>query len=121
MPVDNELLIGGLIAVAALLALFWLVRRVTARNRSVANDPALWRDRDYRCPDCGVAMQQGWVLLGKGAIWSPLGRGKPGTFSHIGSSLENTISLSVPPALNMAWHCPSCRILLLDHDKLVRR
>jgi hypothetical protein len=65
-------------------------------------------------------MEQGWALLGKGAIWSSRSRAKPGTFSHIGAALDNTISMSLRPAVNMAWRCASCRLLLLDHAKLVR-
>jgi hypothetical protein len=29
------------------------------------------------------------------------------------------ISMHVMPAANMAWHCDRCRLLLVDHDKLV--
>lgn len=59
-------------------------------------------------------------MLGKGAIWSPRDGGRPGTFSHIGQALPNTISMRLPPAANMAWRCLDCQMLLIDHDKLVR-
>ena len=65
-------------------------------------------------------MQQGWVLLGKGAIWSERVVGAPGVFSHIGQALPNTLSMHLKPAVNMAWRCAPCAILTIDHDKLVR-
>jgi predicted RNA-binding Zn-ribbon protein involved in translation (DUF1610 family) len=106
----------ALLAIATLLALVYWVGR---RNRSVNDDPALWNGRDYPCPECGAPMQQGWVLLGKGAIWSERAAGRPGAFSHIGQALPNTISMRLKPAANMAWRCDACRILTVDYDKLV--
>lgn len=111
---------AGLVAIAALVFLLVLVRRIRGRTLSVRDEPGLWVGRDYACPDCRAPMDQGWVMLGKGAIWSQRSAGRPGTFSHIGSALENTISLSIPPAANMAWRCERCRLLLVDHGKLVR-
>jgi hypothetical protein len=118
---ENEYrILAGATAIAALLLLLWLMRGLQRRNRSVAEDPRLWEGRSYRCPECGRDMEQGWVLLGKGAIWSPRRKGRPGAFSHIGQALENTISLSLRPATNMGWRCGGCRLLLLDHSKLVK-
>lgn len=109
-------LIIGVFAVGLLLAgLVWVARR----NRAVADDAALWTGRDYRCPRCAQPMQQGWVMLGKGAIWTDRGSGRPGLFAHIGSALPNTISLHLRPAANMAWRCEACQLLLVDHEKLV--
>jgi hypothetical protein len=101
-------------------ALYGIILWMRRRNRAVADTPELWRGREYACPGCGGEMEQGWVMLGKGAIFSSRARGRPGPFSHIGHALPNTISMHLKPASNMAWHCGSCRLLLLDHDKLVR-
>ncbi|MBK1700320.1 PF20097 family protein [Thiococcus pfennigii] len=103
-----------------LVVTLWLLHRLSKRHVAVANRAGLWHGRDYRCPACGQPMNQGWVMLGKGAIWSPRGKGSPGTFAHIGQALDNTISLALRPAANMAWRCPHCRLLLIDHDKLVK-
>ena len=116
----GSLLLGGVIAIAALSVLLVLVRRIARRSRTLPDIPSLWHGRDYACPQCGAAMQPGWVLLGKGAIWSDRARGKPGAFANIGQALPNTISLNLRPAVNMAWRCAGCRLLLIDHDKLVR-
>jgi ribosomal protein L37AE/L43A len=103
----------------AMAALLWIVVRVRRRSRDVSDAPALWQRRDYVCPDCGHRMQQGWVLMGKGAIWTERARARPGLFAHIGNALPNTLSMRLPPAANMAWRCDNCRMLLIDHDKLV--
>lgn len=115
------LLVPGLVAIGALGFLWWLVRHLGRHNRAEPEHRGLWDDRDYRCPHCGAAMEQGWVLLGKGAIWSPRAKGRPGSFSHIGNALDNTISLSLRPAANMAWRCGGCRLLLVDHSRLIGR
>ena len=121
MPIDVYAFGAVLVGVAALLALYWIVRRIDRRSVKVADTVALWNGRDYRCPGCGAEMDQGWVLLGKGAIWSPRSSGKPGAFASIGSALDNTISLSLKPATNMSWRCVDCQLLLVDHSKLVER
>lgn len=112
--------IGAFSALIALVLLLWLVRWIGRRNRSVPDDPALWTGRDYPCPQCGQSMAEGWVLLGKGAIWSDRANGRPGTFALITSALPNTLSLRLTPAANMAWRCARCQLLLLDHSRLVR-
>lgn len=109
----------GPITLLALL-LILLLARLSRRHKAVNNRPGLWLDREYRCPTCQAPMQPGWVMLGKGAIFSPRDRGAPGTFAHIGQALDNTMSFSLRPAANMAWHCPSCRMLLIDHSRLVK-
>jgi len=116
----SELTVALIIALLAIGTLLALVYWVGRRNRVVADDPALWSGRDYPCPQCGAPMRQGWVMLGKGAIWSERAAGRPGAFAHIGQALPNTISMQLKPAANMAWRCDACRILTIDHDKLVR-
>jgi hypothetical protein len=120
MPVNWAILIGASAAIAALLALWAIVRHLQGKACEVSATSDLWSGRNYACPDCGTTMEAGWVMLGKGAIWSSRDKGPPGTFAHIGSALPNTISLSLRPAANMAWRCPSCRLLLIDHGKLVK-
>jgi hypothetical protein len=115
------LALSATFAIAVLLLLWWLVRRLQRENRSEPERPGLWDGREHACPHCGGAMEPGWVLLGKGAIWSDRGKGRPGTFAHIGRSLPNTLSLSLPPAANMAWRCHSCQMLLIDHSRLIGR
>lgn len=113
------LLFTALVGIVVLLPLFAIVRFITKRHRSVARAPDLSDGRNYTCPQCGVEMLQGWVLLGKGANWSDRLKGKPGILSHIGNALPNTISMRFKPAANMGWRCPACQLLLLDHSKLV--
>lgn len=107
-------------AVGVLLALLFIMGRIRRQSRTIDETPGLWAGRDYRCPGCGSPMQAGWVMLGKGAIWSARDQGPPRPWSHLGQTLPNTLSLDLPPACNLAWRCPTCRLLLIDHDKLVR-
>ncbi len=109
-----------LTVVLALLILLLWVRKISRRSRTWPDHPGLWEGREYTCPQCQTEMAQGWVLLGKGAIWSPRAQGKPGIFSSITAALPNTLSLSFRPAVNMAWHCADCQILVIDHRQLIR-
>lgn len=120
MSANSALLIGTSAAIAALLALWAIVRHLQGKACESPATSDLWSGRAYACPDCGTAMEAGWVMLGKGAIWSSREKGPPGAFAHIGNALPNTISLSLRPAANMAWRCSSCRLLLIDHAKLVK-
>lgn len=112
-------LIGVGAGVLAVAALTWLVIRTRRRNHAVREDPTIWDGRDYRCPSCGAAMEQGWVLMGKGAIWAERDRGRPGAFSLVTQALPNTLSFRPRPAANMAWRCAECQVLLIDYTKLV--
>jgi hypothetical protein len=111
---------AGVIAILALALILVLVRVIRRRNLEVPEQgpPGSWPR--YRCPGCGAELEPGWVLLGRGAIWSPLSEGPPGTFSLVTGALPNTLSLSLPPACNRAWHCTGCSLLLVDHSRLVR-
>jgi hypothetical protein len=65
-------------------------------------------------------MEKGYSFAGRGITWVPKYAKKPGAFSTVGSVLENTYSLRVPPALNMAWYCKSCKILVFDNSKMLK-
>lgn len=111
---------AGLATVAVLVALWLLLRAVARRSREVEATQAARADRAYRCPDCGLALEPGWVMLGKGAIWRDRHQSPPGLFAHIGDALPNTLSFALTPAANLAWRCPRCRILQIDYSCLVR-
>jgi len=105
----------------AILVFVLLLYRILRRSQVVRDDASLWKDRNYPCPQCGAIMEQGFIMAGRGIIWRPKDDKPIGTFAHIGQALDNTISPSLPPRQNMAWHCPRCRLILVDHDKLVKR
>jgi hypothetical protein len=117
---DLAFWVGVAVAISALAALWAMMRQLKGITRETLPTPELWAGRSYRCPQCSAEMQAGWVMLGKGAIWSSREKGPPGAFAHIGSALPNTISLSLRPAANMAWRCSRCELLLIDHGKLVK-
>ncbi|HBG98866.1 MAG TPA: hypothetical protein DDY29_09135 [Rhodobacteraceae bacterium] len=108
-----------LLGVVLPLMLVGLVLRVMRRNRHlIAPDPTDAAD-PLPCPTCGAPMPAGAVLLGRGANWAPHGAARPGPLATVFGTLPNTLSLALPPALNRAWHCEGCRILVVDHSALV--
>jgi hypothetical protein len=110
----------AVVAILPLLLLLLLVRWFRKRQREVDASPGLWSGRDYRCPGCGAPMVQGWVMLGRGAIWSSRGQPMPGGLSVVTRALPNTLSFSLRPGCNQAWRCTDCHLLALDHSRLVR-
>lgn len=108
-----------LAATAGLLLL--LVRRIQRKSRVQTETAHTWSGRDYSCPQCNAPLQPGRVLCGKGILWSDRDGPPVRWHAHIGQALENTISLHLPPALNQAWRCPACRLVLIDHSRLLRR
>lgn len=112
-------LFAGTLLAAILLATLALYR-IIHRTRVAVASPALWKDRSMRCPQCTETMQQGYVMAGRGLIWRSIQDRPIGSFAHIGQALDNTLSFSLPPKLNMAWHCEQCRLILVDHAKMIK-
>ena len=75
---------------------------------------------ETKCPRCQVPMESGYSMAGRGVIWRERSAKKPGTFSTIASVLENTMSINMPPALNISWRCKSCKLIVLDNSKMVK-
>jgi len=117
---DALLAVTAGLAIVVLLGLYWALRRMRKRTTVVDFSAQLWDRKNYRCPECGCSMIQGWALAGKGIIWRPRGQAAPGALAHIGQALKNTLSLAARPELNMAWRCEACSLVLVDHAKLVR-
>ena len=124
MPENSAFILAAIVFLALLLVvgtIALLLRRVARNNRNIEENDSLWENRDYRCPQCATPMEQGYVLMGKGMIWAPRRGGTIGSFAHIGQALGNTISLRLPPALNMAWRCAHCELTIVDHSKLIKK
>ena len=110
----------GIALIIVLIAIF-LLMRILRGSRVVPDQPSLWDGRRYACPECGVSMQQGFIMAGRGIIWRRKDDKPISSFAHIGQALDNTLSASLQPRQNMAWHCSACRLILIDHAKLVKR
>lgn len=111
--------VAAVTGVLALLALLVIVRSIRRRNLETPASPDLWSGRGYQCPSCGAGMEPGWIMAGRGLIWSRRDAAMPGAFSTISSALPNTISVSLRPACNQSWRCPICSLVLVDHSRLV--
>lgn len=121
MPIPASLWGAVLVAIGALLLIWWIVRHIRNRNTLVDDGPELWSGKAYRCPKCDAFLEQGYVMLGRGAIWSSREEKPISTLAHIGQSLPNTLSFDLPPATNAAWRCTSCNFLVVDHSRMIRR
>jgi predicted RNA-binding Zn-ribbon protein involved in translation (DUF1610 family) len=120
---DTTIQIVTLVALCVLagsaIAMVVYVIHLRRNNRTVREHDRLWRDRLYTCPSCGALMVQGWAQLGRGIVWAQRRRGRPGGLSSIGDTLPNTQSMHLRMASNMAWRCPKCALVLIDHKKMV--
>jgi len=103
-----------------LLALWYYLRQWERRNNVLTVEEASLNWKEVRCVNCQKTMEKGYSFAGRGITWVPKYAKKPGAFSTIGSVLENTYSLRVSPALNMAWYCKSCKIVVLDNSKMLK-
>ena len=75
---------------------------------------------EFNCPKCQQAMETGLSLAGRGIIWSEKDKKKPGLFATVIAALDNTLSLNIPPALHVSWRCSRCKLIILDHSKMVK-
>ena len=114
------IIIAVLVVATGLLVLWYFLRKVERKNYVITVDEASIDWKDVRCVKCKIMMEEGYAFAGKGINWMPKNAKKPGVFSSVGSVLENTFSLRVPPAINMAWYCKSCKIIVLDNSKMLR-
>jgi len=120
--VDNTVLIFSLIVFTVIVfGVFWFViSKVIKGNDVVKLKESEIEWGKIKCPKCHAQMEPGYSMAGRGVIWRGTGDGRPGLFITITSVLENTMSLNAPPALNISWRCLNCKLILLDHSKMVK-
>lgn len=108
------------ILAVGLIVLWYFLRKMERRNNvlTVDEESLIWKE--VRCVNCEKIMEKGYSFAGRGITWVPRYAKKPGAFSTVGSVLENTCSLRVPPPLNMAWYCKSCKIVVFDNSKMLK-
>jgi len=112
--------IAVLVIAAGLFALWYFLRKLERKNCVITVHEASIEWKDVKCVKCEKMMEQGYAFAGKGINWVPKNARKPGVFSSVGSVLDNTFSLRVPPAINMAWYCKSCKIIVFDNSRMLR-
>ena len=114
------LIVAVLVVVPGLFALWYLLGKIERKNYVVTVDETSLDWKDVRCVKCKQLMEEGYAFAGKGINWMPKHAKKPGAFSSVGAVLENTFSLRIPPAINMAWYCKSCKIVVFDNSRMLR-
>lgn len=103
------------------LLVFFLIRRLAKRSGHMVPLSRFEGHARHRCPACNSPMESGFVVTGRGLHWIADLR-RAGVFSlNLGTALENTLNLTLSLAGNPAWRCPSCKLLLLDYSRLVRK
>jgi len=112
--------ISVLVVAIALVVVWHFLRKMERKNNVLTVTEASLDWSDVKCIKCNQIMNKGYSFAGKGINWIPRDAKKPGAFSTIGSVLENTFSLRIPPVLNMAWYCKSCKVIVVDNSKMLR-
>ena len=102
------------------LVLLMAVRKISQSNTVVSKklSEIVWQE--MACPKCETLMDDGFSLTGRGITWRARNEKLPGAMSNIGSVLENSISLNLQPALNLSWRCRQCKLVVIDHAKMVK-
>jgi hypothetical protein len=114
------IVISVIVVSIGFFVLWYFLRKVESKNYELTVDETSLDWNDVKCVKCNQIMKKGYAFAGKGINWMPKDAKKPGAFSTVGSVLENTFSLRIPPALNMAWYCKSCKVMVFDNSKMLR-
>lgn len=119
---DDSLMIvvAVLVVATGLLVLWYFLGKMERKNHVIKVDAASIEWKDVKCVKCEKVMEKGYAFAGKGINWVPKNAKKSGVFSTVGSVLDNTFSLRIPPAINMAWYCESCKIIVFDNSKMLK-
>ena len=119
---DKTLLLSIPIIIIAILAgvLGMVIRKIVKANTVVKLKKSEIEWAEIKCPKCQQVMERGLSLAGRGIIWSEKDGKKPGTLATSIAALDNTLSINIPPALNVSWRCSRCKLIILDHSKLVK-
>lgn len=115
----NPLLLFALLAGIVLLGgafTFWQVfwKSERAAREAYASGEAV---RDFQCPRCRRPMARGCSFGGigwRGDLAPPIK-----LLTVTTSLLPNTLSMSLRVRVNRAWRCESCKLLLIDHRRLL--
>ena len=114
------ILLVGLFILIIVGVLWLLLRKLTKENKITKLSESEIEWQEIKCPKCQHAMECGYSMAGRGVIWREKHAKRPGLFATIFSALDNTMSISAPPALNLSWHCQHCKLIMLDHSKMVK-
>lgn len=113
-------IIAILVVVIGLMVLLYFLLKLERKNNVKTINEAMIEWKEIKCVNCHRLMDKGYAFAGKGINWVPKGEKKPGAFSTVGSVLENTFSLRIPPAINRAWYCKRCRIVVFDNSEMLK-
>ncbi len=82
------------------------------------------KDEEVLCPCCKKVMFQGYTLSPRGLYFYSRDT-KPTMFKLAYSNfmLKNTMdwSFRMKPRENMAWRCPECNVVTIDHNQFINQ
>lgn len=119
-PWFSDLIPGAIVFVIALGVLGYLFRRMRRTQKSVYRSAPADPAHGVSCPRCGGAMDRGYVSAPRGIIWRDPQQRPVGLMFRPWEVLDNTLNMSLTPLHNLAWRCPACQMLTIDHAGLIR-
>ena len=106
-------------AIILLIVVFLFLRKTIKKNLKTMSFDELRRFgiASYKCPRCNQEMKQGFRLSNQAIIW----RSKDEKVKTMAPErmLSNTMNFTVSTKENLAWHCESCKLILVDYNQLI--
>ncbi len=120
MQLPSLSVLAILLVVISILTIILLLRKLENKNKVINIDRSSMNWDAYKCPKCGSIMEQGFAFSPRGVVWTQNNDKTPGAFTTINRSLENTLSMRFSPAVNKAWKCKSCKMLVIDYSQMLK-
>jgi len=113
------ILSAGTVGIAVMLFLYVTLKRLYRLNREYKSYDEIDRYIAYTCPKCGMVMENGFVMAGKGICYRA-DEAKPlSQFIGPKTLLKNTMNMTMSTKENVAWRCRDCNYILVDHSYLI--
>lgn len=103
--------------IIAIIGLVFFLRMMKKAGPKSVSGPVPFEA--FACPRCAFPMEQGYAAAFRGVMWRRREQAGPGIFATIFEVLPNTLNTGLRPLENQAWYCPRCKLLLLDHNRLI--
>ncbi len=120
MQLPSLSVLAVLFVVISILIIILLLRKLENKNNVINIDRSSMNWDAYKCPKCRSIMEQGFSFSPRGVVWTQNNDKTPGAFTTINQSLENTLSMRFSPAVNKAWKCKTCKMLVMDYSQMLK-
>ena len=111
-------IIGALACVVVLTLLFIRQRKLYATINSISIKDYKPHTDFYNCPECNNKMDSGFRIANQGIFWTTELKGI--YLKQLTSTpLTNTAAVYARNNGNKAWKCDKCKLILIDHNRLL--